>query len=71
MNRSARYITPGWRSSFPHRCLGCGLRKALFSFRGRVYAKRDHTLCPRCFGSLVDSTHAQMGKHREGHGPLC
>jgi hypothetical protein len=41
------------------------MRKALFRFNGRVYAKRDHTLCPRCFGSLVDSIHARMGKHRE------
>ena len=55
MNCASRYITSGWRSSSPHRCLGCGARKARFSFRGRFYADPDHTLCPRCFGSLVDS----------------
>lgn len=56
MNRAARYMTPGWRSAFPHRCLGCGGRKARFTYRGRFYADDDHTLCPRCFGSLREST---------------
>jgi hypothetical protein len=55
MNRAARYNTSGWHSSFPHRCLGCDIRKARFFFRGRFHADPDHTLCPRCFGSLVDS----------------
>ena len=56
MHRAARYHTPRWHHTFPHRCLGCGARKARFTFRGRVYADRDHTLCPRCFASLQDST---------------
>lgn len=55
MNRATRYVTDGWRSSFPHRCMGCSSRKARFTFRGRFYADHDHTLCPRCFGSLVNS----------------
>ena len=55
MNRAARYNTSDWRSSFPHRCVTCEGRKARFFFRGRFYADHDHTLCPRCFGSLVES----------------
>jgi hypothetical protein len=26
MNRAARYYTPRYQHSFPHRCLGCGSR---------------------------------------------
>ena len=55
MNRAPGYITLGWRSLSPHACIGCKVRKARFRFRGRFYADDDHTLCPRCFGSLVDS----------------
>lgn len=55
MNRAPRYFTPGWRSLLRHRCVGCSSRKARFTLRGRFYADNDHTLCPRCFGSLVDS----------------
>ncbi len=43
MNRAPRYITPGWRSSFPHGCIECKVRKARFRFRGRFYADDDHT----------------------------
>jgi len=39
--------------TFPHRCLGCRARKARFQYRCRVYADRDHTLCKRCFASLL------------------
>lgn len=58
MNRAERYHTPRYQHVFPHRCLGCGARKARFQYRGRVYADRDHTLCKRCFSSLQQQVRA-------------
>ena len=40
MNRAERYHSPRYQHAFPHRCLGCGDRKARFQYRGRVYADR-------------------------------
>jgi hypothetical protein len=37
-------------------CLECRQRRARFRFRGIVRADRDHTLCFRCYRSLLNST---------------
>ncbi len=67
MNRAARYYTPRYQHAFPHRCLDCGARKARFQYRGRVYADRDHTLCKRCFSSLLQQVRAGR-LQSQGHG---
>ena len=45
---------PGHR----HVCVGCHERRSLFRYRGQVKADADHTLCFRCYRSLVDSVRA-------------
>ena len=37
-----------------HTCLACECRRALFRYRGRVRADRQHTLCFRCFRAQLD-----------------
>jgi hypothetical protein len=39
-------------------CQACRERKALFRFRGRVRADRDHTLCFQCFRAERDRRRA-------------
>ena len=48
------------RASTPrHICQLCLDHRALFRYRGRWYAKRDHDLCRRCFRSLMDQLRSQ------------
>lgn len=35
-----------------HVCRGCHQHRSVFTFRGRVRARIDHDLCPRCYDSL-------------------
>jgi hypothetical protein len=37
-----------------------GCRRAVFRFRGRWRARRDHDLCPRCFRSVMDRLRAHL-----------
>jgi len=40
-------------------CLGCGARRALFSYRGTVKADRDHNLCFECYRAEVNRLRAR------------
>ncbi len=39
----------------PHLCVACHERPARFQYRGVVKADRTHTLCFRCYRSMMDS----------------
>jgi hypothetical protein len=39
-----------------HMCIDCRERRSVFHFNGYVYADADHTLCPRCYRALRNST---------------
>ncbi len=41
-------------------CKACGRHRAVFLFRGRVRADRDHDLCPRCYRSQLDRLFAMQ-----------
>lgn len=43
-----------------HTCQRCLNARALFFFHGRVSARLDHDLCPRCFRSLMQSERAHQ-----------
>ena len=43
-----------------HLCRGCGTRRAVFVFRGRWRACRQHDLCPRCWQSVEDQLRANQ-----------
>lgn len=40
-------------------CAACRVHAALFQYRGRVRADRDHTLCFRCFRAEVERLRAR------------
>jgi hypothetical protein len=44
---------------FRRACIECRVQPALFQYRGRVRADRDHTLCFRCFRSEVQRQRAR------------
>ena len=46
------------RSHTKHQCRHCHDRRAVFHYRGRWRARRDHDLCPRCFQSVIDRLRA-------------
>ncbi len=48
---SNRVIETGHRDK--HLCRRCGQARARFTYRGRVKARRDHDVCPRCFRTLA------------------
>lgn len=44
---------------FRRTCVACLEQPALFQYRGRVRADRDHTLCFRCFRAEVERLRAR------------
>ena len=42
-----------------HQCVGCGVRRSLYRYRGIVKADANHTLCFRCYRALRDSMRAR------------
>ena len=51
--RSAGPISAN-RGRSPHLCLECGDRHARFSYRGRVKADHQHTLCFECYRACMN-----------------
>lgn len=47
-----------------HLCLQCQKHRALFRYKGKVKRDKEHTLCFRCFQSLVDACHARAIAYR-------
>ena len=45
-----------------HLCVGCRERRSLFRYRGQVKADADHTLCFRCYRSLLDRVRAVQAR---------
>jgi hypothetical protein len=60
MSRSSRVLeSSSSRRAHAHTCLGCGAHRARYSYRGRVRADRDHTLCFRCFRAASNRLRAR------------
>jgi hypothetical protein len=47
-------------------CIACSKRPALFKYRGKVKADKNHDYCRQCWQSLIDKERARQLHDRQG-----